>query len=943
MRRWAFCFAVCARGRQVPQPQCYGMDSARAEAVNEAMYRPPGLLRATSSIGDGEAGGGSDEVSRTGSPTSSMPVVNFEVRARDFFIYYVTAESPGDLVKWSFYTRKKNIAFGLFYLHSVKSSLGGGEESLPGGGAQLSREELIHLVEESRSMASIYPPPKGVPASGSLSRSNSQLSRAMASSDGSLGLPMGTQQANLSSSTIGAPPVTAATIAESQADYFLATAAFGQEPSAAHPFEFLPVMSIERYESYENTINGSYKVPLAGVYALCFDNSFSINTSKHVFLSLRVIPAALLADHGVLANDQLAFVGGGLGAQDENIVLSGWMLKKKRKRIQGWAKRWVQLERSGLLSYYANRSGACRGSVDVRRSSVTRVPHRRLITIDSAEMTFHLRALDDAEYAEWTTALASFHASEGAGPAQQNAPRAVPEAIAKLQAREASIGTGIAELSKSLADLRLLAASDDGSLAQYVTPLEHAFHSLDSLYAQVKDWAGQLAQVQQSLMQQPTLLAAAPTPAEAEDVFYDLDISEYSDSDGGEEGSEYADAEVFDASTAVQVQIGVAPGELGGRADFQFRTNLPAPAPPCNVSLASILRKSIGKDSSGMVMPMGLNEPVGALQRLCEELEYAELLDRAAAETDPLERLVHVAAFAMSAYASGRARADRKPFNPMLGETFEWTDATRDIRFVAEKVSHRPLILACHASAPAWEWWQEQRAKTKFWGKSVEYIPAGSVNVRFADGQHLRWSKVVSCLRNVLGAKKWIEHYGEMIIEDVMQPGLQATLSFKSTGSAFFGSGSPGSNEVTGTVTNGSRVIRLSGRWDDLLVKEDSRMEVIWRAAPLPPLHAEYYGLTYFALRMNQLLPGQAEVLPPSDTRLRPDQRLLEEARVDEAEAEQMRLIERQRQVRAEMEAVGKEWAPRWFSPDGQDSWAFNGAYWKAREQRDWSASPQLW
>lgn len=912
----------------------------RVEAGIETAH-PHGLLRATSSLADGDTGG-SDEVSRTGSPTS-MPAVNFEVRPRDYFIYYVTAESPGDLLKWSFYTRKKNIAFGLFHLHSLSASLSGGEESLPGGGSQLSRQELLGMVEESRGMASIYPPPKGVPASGSLSRSNSQLTRAMASSDGSLGVPMGAPQANLSSSTIGAPPVTAATIAESQADYFMATAAFGQEPSAAHPFEFLPILPIERYESYENTINGSYKVPLAGVYALCFDNSFSINTSKHVFLSLRVIPAALLADHGLLASDQLAFVGGSLGAQDENIVLSGWMMKKKRKRIQGWAKRWVQLERTGILSYYASRSGACRGMVDVRRSSVTRVPHRRLITIDSAEMTFHLRALDEADYAEWTAALASFHVAEGAAASMAGAAdpgvQVVPEAVARLQARQANVSSGITGLAKSLADLRLLAAADDGSLAQYVTPLEQAFQSLDFLFGQVKDWSAQLQQVQQTLIAQPALLATAPLAAEPVEVFYDLDISEYSDSDSEEEASEYADAEAFEA---LQVQL---PGgaELGGRADFQFRSTLPAPAPACNVSLASILRKSIGKDSSGMVMPMGLNEPVGALQRLCEELEYSELLDRAASETDPLERLVHVAAFAMSSYASGRARADRKPFNPMLGETFEWLDTSRDLRFVAEKVSHRPLILACHAATPAWEWWQEQRAKTKFWGKSVEYIPAGSVNVRFADGQHLRWSKVVSCLRNVLGAKKWIEHYGEMVIEDVREPGLRATLSFKSTGSAFFGSGSPGSNEVTGTVTDGTRAIRLSGRWDDILVKEDARMQVVWRANPLPPLHADYYGLTYFALRMNQLLPGQSDALPSSDTRLRPDQRLLEEARVEEAEAEQMRLIERQRQVRAEMEAEGREWEPRWFRPDGQDSWTFTGAYWKAREQRDWPPAQPLW
>jgi len=426
-----------------------------------------------------------------------------------------------------------------------------------------------------------------------------------------------------------------------------------------------------------------------------------------------------------------------------------------------------------------------------------------------------------------------------------------------------------------------------------------------------------------------------------EDVFYDLelsDLSEFSDE------AEYVDAELFDHELAAPVAM-LPPSDVA-RAEFQFRTTLPAPAPPCNISLASILRKSIGKDSSGMVMPMGLNEPLNGLQRLCEELEYSDLLDKAAKEEDPLERLVLIAAFAVSNYASHRSRAERKPFNPMLGETYEYVDAAKQIRFVSEKVCHRPLVLACHAASylHGWEWWQDQKVKTKFWGKSIEYIPSGSVNIKFDNGGHFRWGKVVSCLRNVLGSNKWIENYGEMTIENLCT-GHSAVLSFKSSGS-FFGSSSSSSNEVQGIISDGARSIKVSGRWDDLLMRETEggRLEVVWRASPFPPLYQEYYGFTYFALRLNQLLPGQADSLPPTDTRLRPDQRMLEEARVQEAEAQQLCLIERQRAVRQEMEAAGLEWTPLWFhSTDGGDSWSFTGQYWEAKDRRDWSRAPTLW
>lgn len=293
------------------------------------------------------------------------PVVSFEVRPRDFYIYYVTLERPGDLVKWSFYTKKKNIAFGLYYLHALKTAMASGEEATNHLEARGS-EDIHKIIEDSRSLASIWPPPKNATnvvssgAGASLSRSNSQLSRNVVggTSDGSLAStsashllqpPTNQQQQqqhhqNLSTNSLASQA--SANIESSfhanQEDFFAATAAFplGQgssspEDQSHHPFEFIEIMPSEKYESYETTINGSYKVPLAGVYAFCFDNTFSINTSKQVFLSLKVIPSTLLADHGV-ANPAIASAEiGSLGVQDDQILMSSWMMKRRRKAIQG--------------------------------------------------------------------------------------------------------------------------------------------------------------------------------------------------------------------------------------------------------------------------------------------------------------------------------------------------------------------------------------------------------------------------------------------------------------------------------------------------------------------------------------------------------------------------------------------------------------------------------
>lgn len=108
---------------------------------------------------------------------------------------------------------------------------------------------------------------------------------------------------------------------------------------------------------------------------------------------------------------------------------------------------------------------------------------------------------------------------------------------------------------------------------------------------------------------------------------------------------------------------------------------------------------------SKISMPVTLNEPLSALQRLCEELEYSELLDEAASHDNIYDRMVtskyysvlpllhhhdviqvKVAAFAVSSFALNFHRAGRKPFNPILGETYECVREDKGFKFIAEQV-----------------------------------------------------------------------------------------------------------------------------------------------------------------------------------------------------------------------------------------------------------------
>jgi len=77
---------------------------------------------------------------------------------------------------------------------------------------------------------------------------------------------------------------------------------------------------------------------------------------------------------------------------------------------------------------------------------------------------------------------------------------------------------------------------------------------------------------------------------------------------------------------------------------------------------------------------------------MCEELEYSELLDKASEQSDVYERMVYVAAFAVSSYGSSYYRAGSKPFNPLLGETYECIRDDKGFKFIAEQVKKKNLL-----------------------------------------------------------------------------------------------------------------------------------------------------------------------------------------------------------------------------------------------------------
>ncbi|CAH2051878.1 unnamed protein product, partial [Iphiclides podalirius] len=398
------------------------------------------------------------------------------------------------------------------------------------------------------------------------------------------------------------------------------------------------------------------------------------------------------------------------------------------------------------------------------------------------------------------------------------------------------------------------------------------------------------------------------------------------------------------------------------------RTRVPD-KPNYPLSLWSIMKNCIGKELSKIPIPVNFSEPLSMLQRLTEDYEYSSILDQAATFTDPAQQLAYVAAFTVSSYATTACRTN-KPFNPLLGETYE-CDRMADLgwRAISEQVSHHPPMVAqfCEGQA-GWQCWQEFTMTTKFRGKYLQVIPLGGASAMFpSSGNKYTWRKVTTTVHNIIVGKLWVDNHGDMDIIGESGPAAGYVAHLKYLPYGYFSKDTQ--RKVTGVIKDPQGVPRyvLQGHWDDRVevaavtstsadntVCKTGKFTVAWQRVPAPPDSDKWYNFTLLAAQLNE----PEESVAPTDSRRRPDQRLMEEGLWDDANTEKLRLEEKQRGARRELEAAAEAAAasgapapappkPQWFTRAAAPGHAhlrhlYNHRYWECKQRAHWPDCPDI-
>ncbi|KHN77172.1 Oxysterol-binding protein-related protein 1, partial [Toxocara canis] len=269
---------------------------------------------------------------------------------------------------------------------------------------------------------------------------------------------------------------------------------------------------------------------------------------------------------------------------------------------------------------------------------------------------------------------------------------------------------------------------------------------------------------------------------------------------------------------------------------------------------------------------------------------------------------------------------------------------------------HHPPVSAFHVESDFYEFCGTISPKLRFWGSTVEVLPCGSFMLKLLrQNETYMWNSVNVTVHNIVMGKMYMNLEGRLSIKS--DSGKVFKINFTDGNDS-----SPAQNAfIEGRLCSSGKTIRVAyGNWTALFATcseksfeknyaewlqankaafdEETPAEVslivgsklLWKSRPRPINSKEIYNFTSFTLLMNDP-DGLKNYLPRTDSRFRPDIRLLEKGQFEEAAKEKERLEVKQRQARALQKQLKMQKQPKWFdaktSTDGP-SWVFNRQYW---------------
>ncbi|XP_064635673.1 oxysterol-binding protein-related protein 8-like isoform X3 [Lineus longissimus] len=333
-----------------------------------------------------------------------------------------------------------------------------------------------------------------------------------------------------------------------------------------------------------------------------------------------------------------------------------------------------------------------------------------------------------------------------------------------------------------------------------------------------------------------------------------------------------------------------------------------------NKSLIWTLVKQVrpGMDLSKVVLPTFILEPRSFLDKLSDNYYHSDFLSEAVLQENPFLRMKMVARWYLSGFYK-KPKGLKKPYNPILGETFRcyWKNPKTGSRtfYVAEQISHHPPVSAFYVTnrQDGFQIAGSILAKSKFYGNSLSAILDGAARLTFLKrGEDYNITMPYAHCKGILIGTLTME-YGGKVMLDCEKTGYRCEMEFKLR--PFLGSGEA-SNKITGKIKLGTETLAtLDGRWDsEVYIKDRATGDtsLFWN----PTQEVKQNRLKRYTVPLENQGDFESEHLwmHVSEAIAKGDQ--------EDATHEKFLLEEAQRNGMKERKAKMMEWNPKFFERD---------------------------
>ena len=357
---------------------------------------------------------------------------------------------------------------------------------------------------------------------------------------------------------------------------------------------------------------------------------------------------------------------------------------------------------------------------------------------------------------------------------------------------------------------------------------------------------------------------------------------------------------------------------------------------PLQLNFPQNYTQELIKSISSKKFPLIFNEPITTLQKQCESFKNIKILYESFNEEKTEDKLIYILNYIFSELYENSCRI-LKPFNPILGETFEFYDKKNNFRYFSEHVQHKPKDISAFFC-------ESEKiiifGDTKF--ESSFKIMKGAYEIEFLTKIHLLFKNQMEfcynqpklLLKGIYSGKVFIIYSGEIYIynnKDDVVCKINIDEDFNVEGNIY-------------KINNENNPIyNIKGKWNKNVSYSNGEDEEIFFETKDKKIYGKTddlnYSLSDFTLNLNVVNEELKNVLPITDTRLRNDLRLYEENKIEEAEKEKKKLEQFQRNRHSEFNNNNVIYEPVYFKMkennlSNDEIYEYKGNYFENREKK---------